>query len=720
MVFGQSLRSLLGFCGSLCLLAVNLRAASPDVSYRTTSDWGFGLVGEFTLTNPTPRTVQDWTLEFDLPAQVSNFWGGKIEPSPDGRVTIRPEDWNRRIPPGGRMVIGFQAAPGGNGPRNIAFHPVVNGATQLPVASTPLPEMQDGQLRTVFASHPLKLTWAVEPVEGGGTRVAIYLTNTGWKRIRDWSLLFSFEGGISDLSGGMLSSVAAGLWRLTGTAFPNTADLPPGSTVQISFETQRLPMASFPGRVVLSTVVTPQGREKFPYGLALQESLLFYEAQRSGKLPASNRIPWRGDSALKDGQDHGVDLTGGYYDAGDHVKFAFPMASAMTLLSWGGIEYPKGYARSGQWNQLLQTVRWGTDWLMKAHTARNELYVQVGEPESDHRYWGPPEGMTMRRRSFKIDEENPGSEVAAEVAAALASASILFGGVDPAYAAKCLSNARELYAFAESYRGRYSDSVKAAASHYPSRNGYEDELAWAAAWLYAATSDPVYLQKSESIYVRDLQGRVGGWTLTWDDKRPGVALLLARLTQRDVYRADVRNFLEKWVYGGGDLASTPGGLIWLNEWGSLRYAANTAFLAFVYADTFGDPTGDYEAFARQQIDYMLGDNPADRSYLVGFGKNYPRNPHHRGAHGSTTLSIDEPEFNQNVLRGALVGGPSAPDDFAFYDDRRDIRTNEVALDYNAGFTGALARLVPGAVQRKVVSPVVAPSPTPTPKSDRLR
>lgn len=43
-------------------------------------------------------------------------------------------------------------------------------------------------------------------------------------------------------------------------------------------------------------------------------SLLFYEAQRSGKLPSNNRIPWRGDSALKDGSDVSKDLTGGWYD----------------------------------------------------------------------------------------------------------------------------------------------------------------------------------------------------------------------------------------------------------------------------------------------------------------------------------------------------------------------------------------------------------------------
>lgn len=44
------------------------------------------------------------------------------------------------------------------------------------------------------------------------------------------------------------------------------------------------------------------------------KSILFYEAQRSGKLPANNRITWRADSALSDHGDSGEDLTGGWYD----------------------------------------------------------------------------------------------------------------------------------------------------------------------------------------------------------------------------------------------------------------------------------------------------------------------------------------------------------------------------------------------------------------------
>lgn len=58
---------------------------------------------------------------------------------------------------------------------------------------------------------------------------------------------------------------------------------------------------------------------QYDYNLALKKSILFYEAQRSGKL-INNRIDWRGDTFLNDGSDVGVDLSGGYFDG----KFFYP------------------------------------------------------------------------------------------------------------------------------------------------------------------------------------------------------------------------------------------------------------------------------------------------------------------------------------------------------------------------------------------------------------
>src|SRR4029079_6908741 len=81
-----------------------------------------------------------------------------------------------------------------------------------------------------------------------------------------------------------------------------------------------------------------------------------------------------------------------------------------------------------------------------------------------------------------------------------------------------------------------------------------------------------------------------------------------------------------------------------------------------------------------------------RSFMVGFGNTPPRNPHHRTAHGSWTDNIPSPRLSRHIIYGARVGGPKpATDQYA--DDRSDFQMNEIATDYNAGFTSALARLV---------------------------
>jgi hypothetical protein len=68
---------------------------------------------------------------------------------------------------------------------------------------------------------------------------------------------------------------------------------------------------------------------------------------------------------------------GGYYDAGDHVKFGFPMAYAVTMLSWGVLEFEKEMVAADDLNRALDAIRWGTNYFLKAHTEPNVLWVQV-------------------------------------------------------------------------------------------------------------------------------------------------------------------------------------------------------------------------------------------------------------------------------------------------------------------------------------------------------
>jgi hypothetical protein len=439
----------------------------------------------------------------------------------------------------------------------------------------------------------------------------------------------------------------------------------------------------------------------YNFAEVLQKSLWFYDAQRAGKLPDDFRVRWRADSALQDGSDVGRDLSGGFYDAGDHVKFGLPMAYSLTTLAWGGVEYGPAYEEARQKAPLLDILKWGADYLMKCHV-RNpdgstaELYGQVGDGDIDHAYWGRAESMVMARPSFKVTPTQPGSDLAAETAASLAATSLLFQTSDPVYAAKLIEHARALYTFADTYRGKYSDVITGAANFYRSWSGYQDELTWAAIWLYRATGEAAYLAKAKTEYNALSGGGAGNhpyqFTLSWDDKSFGCYVLMAQLDGGAVYRADAERWLNYWSVGVNNqqVPMTPGGLAWRDQWGALRYAANTAFCAFVYADRVNNPDKRYSNFAKSQIEYALGSNPAGKSYVCGFGNNPPLNPHHRNAHASTSNDINTPVSNRHVLFGALVGGPDITD--TYVDRRTDYVQNEVAMDYNAAFTGAVARL----------------------------
>lgn len=279
--------------------------------------------------------------------------------------------------------------------------------------------------------------------------------------------------------------------------------------------------------------------QTYNYAEVLYKSILFYEAQRSGKLPATNRVPWRGDSALGDKGASGEDLTGGWYDAGDRVKFNFPMAWSVTTLAWGILEFTQAYQTAGEYNNALDSIRWPLDYFIKCHTQTNFLYGQVGDGNIDHSWWGRPEDMTMSRPSWSLSTSAPGSDLAGETAAAFAASYLVFRDIDNSYAQTLLDNARRLFDFGYNYRGFYSSSISNAGQFYSS-SGYDDELAWAAAWLYKATGEQTYLNRAlEFASTGDT-----AWAYSWDSKVVGYQLLLTTAGQSQ-FQAGVERFIQR-------------------------------------------------------------------------------------------------------------------------------------------------------------------------------
>ncbi|CAN8325762.1 unnamed protein product [Cochlearia groenlandica] len=450
----------------------------------------------------------------------------------------------------------------------------------------------------------------------------------------------------------------------------------------------------------------------------------------AGKLPKHNNVTWRSDSCTKDGKDGErsfyKDLVGGYYDAGDAIKFNFPMSYAMTMLSWSVIEYNAKYKSAGELEHVTELIKWGTDYLLKTFNSSsdtiNEIVQQVGSGQrrnqyivrnllgsatgsgntitrgrsvvdNDHYCWTRPEDINYKRNVFTC---NGGcTDLAAEMAAALASASIVFKD-DMVYSGKLVRGAKALYKFAKTnvtYLAQVTDHV----------------LARRAGAFYGGSS---------------YYG-----VFSWDNKLLGAQLLLMRLrlflspgypyeeilttfhNQTGVVMCSYLPYFRKFK-------RTDGGLIMLNhgEPQPLQYVVNAAFLATLfsdYLDAVGTP-GWYcgpdfylnnvlREFSKSQIDYILGKNPSNISYVVGFGDRYPRHVHHRGASIPKNVTKvtckggwgwrDSKRQDPNVIVGAMVAGPDKED--KFHDVRENYNYTEPTLAGNAGLVAALVALSRG-------------------------
>ncbi|MGN0143593.1 MAG: glycoside hydrolase family 9 protein [Clostridium sp.] len=477
----------------------------------------------------------------------------------------------------------------------------------------------------------------------------------------------------------------------------------------------------------------------YNYARAFQLSMYFYDANMCGDVEnGNNKLSWRGNcheedkhvplkpkddsgkgtnmskefietnkDALDPDGDGTVDLSGGFHDAGDHVKFGLPQGYAASTLGWGYYEFKDAYEKVGEKDHIENILRWFNDYFMRCTFRNSEGDVvafayQVGDGTSDHTYWGSPELQTTARPAFFATPETPASDQCAEAAASLAVNYLNFKDSDREYAEKSLDTAKALYKFAVKNRG-----LGFSGGFYNSSYD-EDEMSWAAVWLYYATQDESYINDITAVdesghytgYMKKIINTTDStwqniWTHSWDTVWGGVFAKLAPATNDPKIWYFFRWNAEYWsgvqhedASDGTFLKATPAGFRVLTTWGSARYNTAAQLCALVYNKY--KPNKEFTDWAKSQMDYILGDNPEHVCYEVGYDENSAKHPHHRASHGSDSNSMVEPEESKHTLWGALVGGPDDKDNYE--DVRTDFVKNEVAIDYNAAFVGALAGL----------------------------
>lgn len=346
------------------------------------------------------------------------------------------------------------------------------------------------------------------------------------------------QGWIRKLAPGKTSGR---VFRPPSSAGPASSPTPPPAFVSDPYQ--------YPPIIAPVTPGGPFTKQNYADVLAL--SWRFYEAQRSGVLPPNYRVPWRLSAHTSDV------VPGGWYDAGDYLKLNFPLASTVSYLAWGILEFSDGYNAAQQMQPAMDNLFAAVDYLKRSHIAPRKYVGQIGHPDIDHNYWGRADQEHTARPAFVYSGSMGAADLYGKVAAALASCSLVWRGVNASYAADLLAHATDMYSWAVSAPGLYSDHYKSATqSIYPS-SAWEDDVAWAAYWMYRATGTGSYMTDAVHYWKKQ------NWDVTtdWDNSGAAVAVALSNLaddgttvpSSAQVLDWTTNTLIKSWVESNGML-----------------------------------------------------------------------------------------------------------------------------------------------------------------------
>jgi hypothetical protein len=481
-----------------------------------------------------------------------------------------------------------------------------------------------------------------------------------------------------------------------------------------------------------NTAAVGQVFDKSQYQKALWMTTRFYGAQRSGNGPnwliaeheptqtatglSTNLTSFvKGKSFLKDADTDGYDLTGGWFDCGDFVKFGQTEFYSAYMLLLGYSEFPagyddkysadyQGYIGSGDYTwegnkgipngipDILDEVKYATDFFMKCVRSNSVFYYQVGNGNYDHKHWCTSSVKSTLPLADGGEAEGPRAvskasgkttSMTALCGASLAAMSRLYKKYDSAYASQCLEKAKVAYDYV---MNTTKGNLGGTGGFYGAKSKYEPDEVVLCMELFRATGDSTFLSAANdcSSFMTGATTWNHNYTLCYNNTEDLAYYLLAAYGGSDLAK-------ERLTYYVNELYKPSDGYILNvknNSWGLLRYPANQAFVYGLYAKLDNNMV-TVDPYALATIEYMMGSNSENFSYIVGFGEKYPLYPHHRNYYGldnDSEASLVPPASNYQQL-GYLVGGTL--DDGDYEDNEKNYAMAEGGIDYNAGLVGAL-------------------------------
>ena len=394
-------------------------------------------------------------------------------------------------------------------------------------------------------------------------------------------------------------------------------------------------------------------------------------------------------------EDTKIDVSGGWHDAGDYGRYVVSGAKAAAdlLLAYDNYKDKKiidnvGTPQSGDGvDDLLQEAKYELDWLLKMQSKNGLVYHKVT-------------CLNFPGTVMPEDETEPlvisytSTPATADFVAVMSLAARIFGNTKNA----TLKNAAKKYLKAAKKSWKYLAKNPKVKNHanppeivtgeYPDTED-RDERFWAAAELFRTTGDKslISFMNEYADSQRNLKGL--GW-LDCGCYGSFAALMNKNLKKQsaDTYAKIEKGFNAIVEEAKTTCDSAPYGINRTEEyeWGSNMGIANDGMM-FLMADIIaGKKATDYDDYAQNQLDYLLGKNPTGYCFVTGFGTKSPKSPHHRPSQfkkkaepgmlvGGVDSGLDDP-YTQNVLKDTPLARRYADVDQSY-------STNEVCVYWNS-------------------------------------
>lgn len=466
------------------------------------------------------------------------------------------------------------------------------------------------------------------------------------------------------------------------------------------------------------------------YKTAKYDAFKYFYLNRSGielKMPFTGKPEWaRPAGHPKDVApcsaaakcDYSLDVTGGWYDAGDYGKYVVNGGiSVWTLMNW----FERAHTVAGDTKafgdqkdlipesgnkipDILDEARWELEFLLRMQVPEGKPLAGMAHHKMHDIEWTAL-GLAPHESTVKRELRPVSTAATLNLAASAAQAARLFKAYDATFAARCLKAAEVAWNAAKK-----NPSILATNDGAPGGGPYDDqelsdEFYWAAAELWVTTGKPEYKKELEQSQLDKVLTPIGNdieTLMTWQrvDALGKISMALAAPKDRDRYRQQITGVADHFV----KLCDAPGYRMPFGPdksgrypWGSNSFVINNSLvLALAYDFT---KQAKYRDAAVYGLDYLFGRNAMGQSYVTGYGERPLLYPHHRfWAHQAMAKYPSAPP-------GALSGGPNSgmEDPYVkaaglpgckpqkcFVDHSEAWSSNEITINWNAPLTWVLA------------------------------